>query len=260
LLESVYGMLTLKNGVPTGYVLTSALFKSSEIAYNVFDTWRGGEAGYVYGRVLAMTRHLFGSDSFTIYPYQLGGDGNTEGLKSGAWWFYQKLGFRSRDPDVLALMRSELAKMRRSPKHRSSIATLKELAWDNVYWHMGRSRDDVIGIFPFDQIGLAITDTLARRFGSDRERGEHVCADEAAKLCRVRGWKRWSKIERLWWLRWSPLITILPGVEGWSAAERKKLVDCVRAKAGRRESDYVRKLDAHTTLRASLRKLAAGAE
>jgi hypothetical protein len=32
----------------------------------------------------------------------------------------------------------------------------------------------------------------------------------------------------------------------------------VRATAGRRESDYVRKLDAHTKLRAALRKLAAG--
>ncbi|MBX3464637.1 MAG: hypothetical protein KF830_15820 [Planctomycetes bacterium] len=38
LLEAVYAYLTLKNGVPIGYVLTSGLFGSSEIAYNVFDT------------------------------------------------------------------------------------------------------------------------------------------------------------------------------------------------------------------------------
>src|SRR5204863_161360 len=43
LLEAVYAYLTLQNGVPIGYVLTSGLFGSSEIAYNVFDTWRGGE-------------------------------------------------------------------------------------------------------------------------------------------------------------------------------------------------------------------------
>jgi len=47
LLESVYGFLTLKNGIPIGYVLVSALFGSSEIAYNVFETYRGGEAGAV---------------------------------------------------------------------------------------------------------------------------------------------------------------------------------------------------------------------
>src|SRR5262249_35842313 len=34
LLESVYGFLTLKNGLPVGYVLTSALFRSAELAFN----------------------------------------------------------------------------------------------------------------------------------------------------------------------------------------------------------------------------------
>src|SRR5260221_8761885 len=47
LLESVYGFLTLKNGVPMGYVLTSALYHSAEVAFNVFDTFRGAEAGPV---------------------------------------------------------------------------------------------------------------------------------------------------------------------------------------------------------------------
>ena len=40
MLEAVYGFLTLKNGVPIGYVLASALMGSSEVAYNVFDTYR----------------------------------------------------------------------------------------------------------------------------------------------------------------------------------------------------------------------------
>jgi len=257
MLESVYGFLTLRNGVPIGYVLTSALWGSSEIAYNVFDTWRGGEAGYVYGRVLAMTARLFGSDSFTIYPYQLGGDGNSEGLASGAWWFYQKLGFRSREVRVLATMRRELAAMRRDPSHRSSIATLRQLARENVYWYAGRPRDDVIGLFPLDQVGLAITDLLARRFGADRERGEAECASEAARLCGARDWKRWTSDERLWWVRWSPLILVLPGVELWSAAELRALVECVRAKAGRRESDFVLLTNRHARLRAALRRLAA---
>ena len=71
----------------------SALFGSSEIAFNVFESFRGAEAGLIYGRVLGVTRALFGADSFTIFPYQLGDD-NEEGIESGAWWFYRKLGFR----------------------------------------------------------------------------------------------------------------------------------------------------------------------
>jgi hypothetical protein len=41
LLESMHGALTMKNGVPIGYVLFSSLFESTEVAFNVFDTFRG---------------------------------------------------------------------------------------------------------------------------------------------------------------------------------------------------------------------------
>jgi hypothetical protein len=256
-LEAVYGYLTLKNGVPIGYVLTSALFGSSELAYNVFDTWRGGEAAQVYGSVIGVTRQLYGSDTFTIYPYQLGGGGNSEGLQSGSWWFYQKLGFRAREPEVLRTMERELAKMRRDPGYRTPVAVLADIAEHNVYWSPGAPRDDVIGIYPLVEVGLRITDYLASRFGADRERGLDSCADEAARLCSVRGWRRWPAGERLWWQRWSPLVLLLPGVARWTAAERRALVAVVRKKGGRRESDYVRLLDGHEKLRAALRALVA---
>ena len=256
LIEGVYAYLTLKNGVPIGYVLTSGLFGSSEVAYNVFDTWRGGEAGHIYGRALAVTQQLYGSDTFAIYPYQLGGGGNDEGLQSGAWWFYQKLGFRARDPQVLATMERELARMKKKPGHRTPIATLRRLAEHNVYWSAGKTRDDVVGVFPIANLGVAVTDMLARRFGADREQGLTTCAEEAAELCGARDWSRWSKDERRAWQRWSPLILCLPGVTGWNAQELSDLAAVARAKGGARESDYVRRLDAHKKLRAAMRQLA----
>ncbi len=256
LLEAVYAYVTLKNGVPIGYVLTSGLFGSSELAYNVFDTWRGGEAGLVYGHVLGVTQQLYGSDTFTIYPYQLGGDGNTEGLESGSWWFYQKLGFRAREAEVLASMNRELATMAKKKSYRTPIKTLATIAQHNVYWSAGKQRDDVIGIFGLANIGIAATDYLAKRFGKERERGEQVCAAEAAELCGVRDWQKWDEGERLAWQRWGPLVLILPGITKWSAGELTALAAVVRAKGGRRESDYVRLLDRHKKLRAALRKLA----
>lgn len=255
-LESVYGFLTLKNGVPIGYVLASALFNSCEVAYNVFETFRGGEAGHVYGRVLAMLRALFDADTFTIYPYQLGHE-NEEGLKSGAFWFYHKLGFRPRDRDVRRVLKSELAAMRHDPRHRSDRATLQLLARENVFWSTARARDDVIGVFPLGSIGLAITDSLARRFGADRELGVRTCADEAGALLYERAWHSLSHGERLAWERWSPLVLELPGIRRWPRSERRALARVVRAKGGRRESDFVRLFDAHRRLRAALRELAA---
>ncbi len=254
--EALYGFLIFKNGVPVGYVLNSSLFGSVEVAYNVFETYRGGEAGFMYGRLLASLKLLFEADTFTIYPYQLGGDGNQEGLASGAWWFYQKLGFRARDSRVLRLMRAELKKMQKKPKHRSSIPTLELLAAENVYFDMKRPRNDVIGMLNLGNIGLRITDYLADRFGSRRKLGDRVCAREAMGLLGVRSQKGWSDGEQLAWRRWSPLILILPGLKRWTAAEKKALVAVVRAKGGLRESDFAVQFDRHRKLRRALVKMA----
>ncbi len=257
LLESVYGFLTLKNGVPTGYVLTSALYGSAEIAYNVFDTFRGGEAGAIYGRVLSMMRHLFRVGSFTIYPYQLGGAGNEEGLDSGAWWFYRRLGFEPRGARVRALMRAEEARMKRSPSHRSSRRTLAALARENVYWHAGPTREDVIGLLPLASVGLAVTDFLAKHFGGSADRGAAACTREAAALLGAGPTRAWSAGERAAFDNWAPLALILPGVSHWSPAARRALVRVMRAKGGARETDFVHRFDAHAKLRRAVASLAA---
>lgn len=256
LLESVYAFLTLKNGVPIGYVLCSALMGSSEIAYNVFDTYRGAEAAAVYGRVLAMVRALFGTDTFTIYPYQLGHE-NEEGLKSGAWWFYQKLGFRPREPRVLARMHSELTRMAKDPAHRSSRATLKRLAAHNVYFELGERRDDVIGVYPLYKVGEAITRLLASRFGADREGATRMLSAEVQALLGSPPWSDLDAEERMACERWAPLVACLPDVARWSPRERLDLFEVMRAKGSRRESDFVARFDAHARLRRALRDFVA---
>jgi hypothetical protein len=254
LLESVYGFLTLKNGVPIGYVLVGALNRSVEIAYNVFDTWRGNEAAVIYGRVLAMTAHLFGARSFTVPPYQLGHD-NEEGLDSGAWWFYQKLGFRARNRNVLHLMNRELARMKRNPDHRSSRATLQKLSGTNAFLELDRPRADVMGVLPLYKVGLAITDSLAARFGADRERGLAVCTREARQILGAGDLQGWSRHEKTAFERWAPLVLLVRDLDRWAPADRRALVAVIRAKGGRRESDYVQAFDGHARLRQALMEL-----
>jgi hypothetical protein len=255
LLEAVYGYLTLKNGVPIGYVLTSTLFGSAEIAYNVFDTWRGAEAGFVYARVLAMTRHLFGSDTFTVVPYQLG-DENDEAIESGAWWFYQKMGFRPRARAAQALMARELARERRNPSHRSTRATLRRLARHSMHLDLGRKREDVLGRLELPRVGLHAMRLLAARGIADRRRTSAEVAVESRRLLGV-SINDWSAAEQDAWERWAPLVMVLPGLERWTKQERAALVEVIRAKGGRRESDFVRRFDAHTRLRRAIARLVA---
>ena len=44
-IESDYGALILKNGFAIGYGVGAMMFEQVEIAINIFDAWRGGEAG-----------------------------------------------------------------------------------------------------------------------------------------------------------------------------------------------------------------------
>ncbi len=255
LLDAVYGFLILKNAVPIGYLLTAAHFNSAEVAYNVFETYRGGESAQIYGRALALIHRLFRVDAFTIDPYQLG-HANSEALQSGAWWFYYKLGFRPLDAAVRRVLKNELQAMKTNPRHRSSIATLKKLAKKNLFWFAGRPRRDVRGRIPLENVGMRVSRYVAERFGSDRERAVGTCADDAARLLGVRSRRGFSAAEQRAWNGWSPLVLSLPGVDRWPEADRRALARVVRAKGGRRESDYVLAFDRHRRLRSALLRMA----
>jgi hypothetical protein len=202
-----------------------------------------------------MVRSFFGTSAFTIVPFQLGQD-NEEALESGAWWFYRKCGFRPRDPKALAIMRREEERIAARPSHRSSVATLKQLAASNLYYFLGRPRDDVVGIVELPNVGLRVSASLAQRFGSDRERAARACSREAALLLGLGSRSGFSPGERLAWERWSPLVVILPGVERWTSAAKHDLVRVIRAKGGERESDFVACFDRHRPLRRAIQALA----
>jgi len=248
MLDAAYGFLMLRNGVLIGYVLSASLFGSAEVAYNLSPAFRGAEATHLYARCLHAVRHLFGADTFMVDPYQMGHD-NPEGLRSGAWWFYYKLGFRPRDTAIARLAETEERKVKTKRGYRSSIAKLNRLSSVNMYLHLGEPRDDVIGELAREAVGLRLVRHLAERFGADREQGIAHCSRGAAKLLGSRSPASLPPGERLAWERWAPLVLILPGIAGWSPKERAALARVVRAKGGRRESDFVRLFDRHAKLR-----------
>ena len=60
------------------------------------------------------------------------------------------------------------------------------------------------------------------------------------------------------WKRWAPLVLILPGIERWNARDRRELVKVIRAKGGRRESDFVMRFDRHPKLPKAIVRLGRG--
>jgi hypothetical protein len=202
-----------------------------------------------------MARSLFGADTFAIDPFQLG-HGNPEGQQSGAFWFYYKLGFRPVAPAILKLVREERRRLALEPRERSSPRTIHRLSAEYVFLHAAAPRRDVLGQLSLGNVGLHISRLLGRRFGAERERGIRECAREAARLLGVRSFAGWRAAERLAWERWGPLVLALGHVERWPAEDRRALVRVVRAKGGRRESDFVRLFDGHRRLRRAMLRLA----
>jgi len=117
-----YAPFFFRNGVPVGYGDAFVLGRRIEVSFNIFPAFREGESAWIFARMLKLYRLLFGSTVFTIDPYQLG-LGNDEAIRSGAFWFYRKLGFRPTDPKIERLARAEERR-----KRRSSAATLRKLA------------------------------------------------------------------------------------------------------------------------------------
>ena len=212
MLEAVYGFLTLKNGVPIGYVLASSLFESTEVAYNVFDTYRGAEAAPVFGRVLAMMPPPVRGQGVLhrSLPARLR---QRRGAAVGRLVVLLQDGIPARGPGGSRVLRGELAPheeepappLQSRPRWRSWPRSTCSCAWT------GRGRRCWAG-WPWATSACAYRAYLAGRFGADREAGLRACSREAAGLLGLRSQRGFSSGERLAWERWSPLVLSLPGL------------------------------------------------
>jgi hypothetical protein len=242
-IAAIYGGLTLSNGVPLGYLQADIVGRTAALSFNTFDTFRGGEAAFCFARLLSALRHVFGVESFSIEPYQLG-HGNDEGLASGAWWFYFKLGFRPRAAAACRLAAAERARLRRHPGHRSSPATLRELAAHHLFLDADARHRTPLP--PLAALGLRAARLLAARH-PDREQARATVERDAALVLGLRSLRHWTDAERQVFADLAPLV-LLAGAARWPALQRRALQSVIRAKAGASEEDYVRELAAHRPL------------
>lgn len=245
---ATYGGLTLRNGMPIGYLQADIVGPSAAVSFNTFETFRGAEAAFTFARLLASLHHAWGSRSFTVEPYQLG-QGNDEGLESGAWWFYFKLGFRPRDARTAKLVRAELARIERRPGHRSSLATLRRLAEKHLFFELDTKRPHQLP--PLASLGLRAGAALSVRAGADRERAVASASTALARRCGLASLAGFSRDQRQAWERMAP-IACLFDLERWSREERSSLVALIRAKGGRSECDFVAAHIAHPRFDAAL--------
>jgi hypothetical protein len=248
-----HAALILKNGVPHGYAEALSLFERTEVGLNLFYTFRDGESAWIYARLLRLLRQLLGVEVFSVDPYQLG-HVNEEGLASGAFWFYRKLGFRPIQPALIKTTEAEERKIASRHEYRTSTGILRRLVSGHVLFEtQGTSRGDW-DRFHLRHLGLAVQRRMAGRAGGDAERLRKASGAAVARALGVQT-EKWKEPERTAFDNLSLTLALVPGLSRWSKNEKSKVVSIVRAKAGADEARYLRLLQDHPRLRDEIIRL-----
>jgi hypothetical protein len=242
-LESLHFFLILKNGVPVAYGPAAALLGCCEMGINLFPEFRGGEIRYIYAQFMRVLHHRLGVDHFFLTRYGMG-ENNPEAIRTGAFWFYRKLGFRAADPAVEELARAEEARMRARPGHRSDRRTLHRLSHTEAYLDLsgGRCRP-----FDFGRFGIALSRHIASKFEGDRVLAEQRCAARIGRWLGVRDGRALRNL--------APALDMIPDLARWSRSDKSALAQLLVAKDARSEARAARLFKAHARLEAALRSI-----
>ena len=253
-LRAYHAALIFKNGVPVGYFEGLSIFERMESGFNLYYTFREGETAWLYARILRLMRQLLGVSVFSIDPYQVGHE-NEEGIESGAFWFYRKLGFRPVRPELMKLTLSEERRMSSDPRRRTSARTLRKLAAGHLIFEMpdGRSDAGPWDRFQIRNVGLAVQRRMAREFAGDAQeiRSDSLDFVESALGLRRRGW---PERERIALENLALVLAMLP-LNAWTSAERQLAARIIQAKTSGDEARYLQLMHGHLRLRTALIRL-----
>lgn len=130
-LETYFGFTFFKNGIPVSYGGVWSFGKLARLGLNIFEPYRRGESGYLLCQLIRVFRHALGNTYFEIEPYQFGLD-NPGGIRSGAFWFYHKFGFRPVDKELKKLAATEYHKIKTRKNYKSPEKTLIRFTESNI--------------------------------------------------------------------------------------------------------------------------------
>ncbi len=262
--ESYFGFVAARNRVPIAYGGGWVFFGRCEIGVNLFPEFRGGESAFIFAQVLRAYRQRYRVEQFLVDPYQFG-KGNSEAIRSGAFWFYYRLGFRPTDRDVAREAAAEWSRVASRGGYQTSASRLRRFTAAPLFLDVGSLEAGVTPALdaPWQPVapdlpalGLALTRWIAGQHQGDRLRAQ---AESVRLVRRVLGAPARSVqgSEREWSERLAPLVAMIPELGGWPPRDRHRLAAALAAKGGPRERDYALRLQQLRRLRLAWQRAAA---
>lgn len=236
-LRAYHAALVFKNGVPVAYFEGLSVFERMESGFNLYYTFREGETAWLYARILRLMRQLLGVTAFSIEPYQIGHE-NEEGIESGAFWFYRKLGFRPVRPEILKLTEAEERKIAHDRGYRTSARELRKLAAGYMIFETpgAATKRGKWDQFEARKIGLAVQRRMAKEFGGDPNRMRAHAIESVGRALNLSA----NKLKAVNDL--AVVLAMIPNLGKWSHAEKQLARRVITAKSGPDEAGYLRKM------------------
>ncbi|MBA3648241.1 MAG: hypothetical protein H0W62_06765 [Chitinophagales bacterium] len=250
-LESYIGYQSFKNQIPVAYGGGWIFEYSCKIGINIFEAFRGGESAYLFSQILRLYRWRFNIKQFVIEPYQLGKN-NLEGLQSGAFWFYYRLGFLPENGELKLLAEKEFIKITEIKTYRSSIEVMKRLADSNMILDLDPNNSflnqDV------SKWSNLITYIINTCFNGNRRQAEEYSMKLLIDNLDTKP-VNWNRSEHSLMKNLSVLLASVPHLNKWTLKDKQKLLKWLQAKENGSEMESIQLFQKHKMLINSLRNL-----
>lgn len=228
-LESYVGFMAFKNGVPMAYGGAWVFPGRTKVGINVFPALRGGESAWFFAQLLRLYHQRFSVPLFEAENYQLG-HGNPDGLRSGAYWFYYRLGFRPWNERLARIAAREAKRLGSQPGYEVPLPLLKELVADGLVL---RIRDDE-GQPMVDTAALVHAAGALAGAAGDRPR---ALRDARARARRMLGVPD-AAAKRAALEDWALPLALIDDLERWPVADRRCIARALALRSAGTEHGY----------------------
>ena len=199
-MESYIGYTLFKNGYPAAYAGGWVFGWRSDYGLNIYDQFRGGESAYMVAQILRLYKQIFNINYFQVEATQFGLD-SPEGIATGVFWFYYKLGFRPIDLKLRQLAKNEYLKISSGKGYRSSEETLLKFTKSDIFLKLGKQIQP--GVY---DITKKVKEMIIKKYRSNSQHAEQECVNEF--LAKTASKEIFSKVE----------FEILKEVSLWASA------------------------------------------
>ncbi|HUM48075.1 MAG TPA: hypothetical protein PLD84_14180 [Chitinophagales bacterium] len=234
--DSYIGYTAFKNRLPIAYGGGWVFQQRCKIGVNVLSPYRGGESAYLFLQVLRLYHHHYKVSRFIIEPYQIGYK-NPEGLQSGAFWFYYRMGFVPENAELKALAVDEFNNIKNNKGYRSSLTVLKKLSVSNMELVLDESGHHQVDVL---MISNAISKMISNRFEGNRKLAEDVTTAWLLKFLRIKPGGHLSFNVQPSLQNFSLLLQLFPPGGDWSEAAKEALKELIFLKGDGSEWRYIR--------------------